>query len=121
MPLFTHFLDFTNTYNIDNIFLYCINQINDIYEMQRGEIFYIGCTNNPNYRTFSHLKKKAMTKMYVLCKLNNKENACTIETHLINVYGSLINNYNMAIKGKPQSGGGQGLSKGPYYIYILFE
>ena len=41
MPLFTHFLDFTNTYNIDNIFLYCINQINDIYEMQRDEYEHI--------------------------------------------------------------------------------
>lgn len=98
------YVDAKNSYN------HCVDAI---MHLKGYKQYYIGATNSPSERLKEHEIDKDMHTMYVLCNVPTLAKTKSLETKLIRRFDNkeCIN----------QSGGGEGLTEGTNYIYILFK
>ena len=96
--------------NVDDSYRQCVQ---DILFLKGHKKYYIGATNNPDMRLQEHENDKDMHNMFVLCRVFTLAKAKLLETKLIHRFDNK--------ESMNQSGGGEGLTEGINYIYILFK
>jgi len=99
-----------NYTDIDESYKKCV----DIIMYLKGHrLYYIGATNNPEQRLLQHIEEKNMHNMYLLCRVPTQSKTKSLESKLIKRFDNreCIN----------QAGGGEGITEGENYIYILFN
>lgn len=110
-PNYTYLIDYTD---LKKSYNYCRDII---VKLKKSKKFYIGCTENPQDRLNDHYNEKKMKTMYVLCKIENRKKAISLEKKLIKKFKK-NKKTNKCVN---QSGGGEGITEEINYIYVLFR
>ena len=105
-----HLFNFTD---IKNSCIECFVKIKEIVKNHR---YYIGISSNPIERLKAHIDEKRMTKMYLLCKVPTKPLTKEIETNLITMCTCTA-----GTKCINEGDGGEGVTNGENYVYVLVK
>lgn len=81
----------------------------------RRRDFWVGMTNDPEYRANNYPENDGWCKMYILYRTDSDSHKRQMETFLIDKFRS---KYKKAIKNQKRGGGGRP-GEPPHYVYVV--